>query len=134
MTNEEVNSRLESPDNLINRLRSSMTTRCLPMRNEDDKSEPTPTVAELVDNLEDKLKFGAVRAKALSVLHDSLEVLHGNLGNVTKIKDLSGIASDMNRILTADESSKNSKTGNNIIIYKPVVNRVEHYETVVVNE
>jgi hypothetical protein len=77
--------------------------------------------------------MGIVKTRALDVLHDSLGELGSRLSEVSKVRDLATIAKVANDILTADDSKKNN-IGQQVIVYKPIVNDISKYETLVVNE
>ena len=87
-------------------------------------------VEDIVD--EKKLRLGLVRSLALDVLHDSLHSLKLRIPEVGKAKDLSSIARDMKFVLTEDEA--NAKTATQVVIYKPIINDISKYETMVVVE
>ncbi len=138
LNDEDIKSRLESPLNLINRLNSilpksnamdvfvpSGTTE-----NDNPPAVPSEDLEEIVD--EKKLRLGLVRSLALDVLHSSLEQLSVRLPEVDKVKDLSQIARDMKTVLTEEEDTK--RNNHQVIIYKPIINDISKYDTMVVME
>lgn len=146
LKDEEVTARLESPNNLLNRLNRITARNDNPMSifkpsDSNDESSAvlggesieTDDIDKLVEDNAKKIKMGIVKQRALDVLHDSLGELSGRLTEVAKVRDLATIAKDMNSILTADDSKKNN-IGQQVIVYKPIVNDISKYETLVVNE
>jgi hypothetical protein len=99
----------------------------------DDGNIDVDKIDELVEDSAKKIKMGIVKTRALDVLHDSLGELGSRLGEVSKVRDLATIAKVANDILTADDSKKNN-IGQQVIVYKPIVNDISKYETLVVNE
>lgn len=135
LNDNEIETRLESPLNLINKLNSLRPKKSLDIfipPSEDKRfKEPDEFPAVVID--EDKIKMGLIKTQATDILHESLTELRGRLGEVSKVKDLSLIAKDMKTILSEDGDSR-YKNQNNIVIYKPVVNDISKYETLVVME
>lgn len=138
LSDSEVTERLESPDNLINRLRSGMFSGA----SRQNKIIPIPSLppiedissSELIDDLEDKLKAGQVRSKATALLVDAIDELKLRLTEVTKPKELSSIASDMSKILvnhktiTQKESTEGPQV--QVIVYTPRINNESHYNVI----
>jgi hypothetical protein len=142
LTDDDVDVRLSSPLNLVNRLERLGGKKTTGMelfipgptdQNQliEPSSDSTDPIDELVD--EKKIKQALVKSLALNVQHDALMQLQMRLGEIGKVKDLSSIASEMNKILVED-SKKQIANHNQILIYKPMINDVSHYDTVVVRE
>lgn len=168
LNDTELEARLNSTDNLINRLRRSApaktelvnpsrsggieTDRELssflsvlngnhhkPSRSQDyEIPSLPPNSSDLIENLEDKIKTAQVNHKALSVLDESLDLLRVKLDEVQNAKDLSRIATDMEKILNgsriSERESNRSSSGAGVIIYKPIMVNENHYESLAVNE
>lgn len=152
LSDNEVTTRLESPLNLINRLARLNAVKSTGMeifvppsqRDEIPAVLSDQSVQDILnaikdDNLEEvmpdnasKIKLGIVKAKALDVLHDSLLQLGQRLPEITKVKDYSTIAKDMKSILADDEST--TKHQSQVVIYKPIINDISKYDTLVVRE
>lgn len=139
MNKEEAESRLASPDNLMNRLRLSTsrnhnTPFGLPVI--DVKSTPVtvpPKIEDLVDGIEDKLKFNGIKGKALDVLDRSLDELNRRVSEVENVAKLSGVIDTMNRVING--SSENArKTPEQLIVWQPIMIQENHYETIHVSE
>lgn len=150
MTNEEINSRLNSSDNLINKLKSLIngdhhkssiidvtpTTPTVNSPSNKDEASEIPAVSELIENAQDKIKIALAQTKALDVLNNTLDELSLRVVEAEGPKDLSRIASDMSKIVTGIRTAENKKDvpTSQVIIYKPVMALESHYQTVVVNE
>lgn len=145
----EVESRLNSLDNLVNRLRrldnieektDASLAVFIPAEQEaikqSDITALPPSSEELIEDLEAKLRKNNIKLLASDVLENSLESLRYRLDEVDKVRDLSRIASDMGKILTSIDPPKESdKTAKNqVIIYKPVMVQESHYNSLQVNE
>ena len=123
----DVNERLQSPRNLINQL----AVRQPQSRGLDLFTGPRSD--ELIPDVVDRIKESAVKTAALDVLHDSLINLKMRVSEIDRAKDLSVVALNMKRILTDDDSK--SKSGpQQIIVYKPIMNEITHYETITVSD
>jgi hypothetical protein len=144
LNDNEVNTRLESPLNLLNRL-NRVTSKSTGMElfkssTSDDESLAvfdsasltTDKIDELVEDSAKKIKLGIVKSRALNVLHDSLGEIERRIGEVEKVRDLATIAKTANDILAED--NKKQTIGQQVIVYKPIVNDIAKYETLVVNE
>ena len=142
LTEEEVNIRLESPGNLINRMRAisnnsnAMSLFGVSKTSQSESRILPPSVEQLIDNAEGKIKLGVVQNSALEVLNQSLNELKLRLPEVDKVKDFSTIAKDMNAIITqVNESSRiNNTEANQVIIYKPIINVESNYEVIHLSE
>ena len=139
LKDNEVITRLESPLNLINRLNSLTPKRngmeiFVPSSSEKtDESSAANSTDESDPDEERKIKMGLIKAKALDILGSSLEHLKLNLHQVSKIEKLATVAKEMKNIITDDNSHKNI-VGQQVIIYKPIINDISKYETLVVRE
>jgi len=142
LNDNEINTRLKSPLNLINKINNVSRAKATGMElfiprstsNENESSLNGAVIKDELDQVidEGKIKLGLVKAKALEVLHDSLNQLQVRLPEVSKVRDYSSIARDMKAILVDEEA--NSKFGAQVVIYKPVINDINKYETLVVME
>lgn len=126
----EIAARIESPLNLLNRLKSSLTKR-VPGHNH-IPSIP-PTTDQLIEDIEDKIKYGTIKSKASAIMVDALDQLHNRLPEVQRPEKLSQIASDMNKVIGVKVESK-SVSNAQVIIYAPQHNSETHYEVLHVAE
>lgn len=131
----EVVTRLNSPLNLLNRLKNAsskndaMSTFGVE-KNTDKTSIVTlpPSVDELVDSLEDKLSESSLVSKASNVISAALDELLPRLGEVSKPRDLAQIAANVRRVI--GDKRGQSEGNKNVIIYKPVIVNESHFEVV----
>jgi len=118
LTEEEVKGRIESPLNLLNRLKALTS-------NSRTKSESPcipPSSESLIDDLEDKIRNGTAKSKATSIMISAMDELSRRLPEVQKAEKLASIASDMNKILNADgRKESNNNLNAQIVIYAPQV-------------
>ena len=150
MTNEQVEARLSSPDNLANRLAS--------LRNPPKKADlvdlgiPTPSrfkdsdnvlpfmppsVDTLVEKIDEKINLRLAEEGATGVLLDSITQLRQRLNEVESPAQLSKIASDMGKIvigINRNETDKKMANFNQVIVFKPMMMTENHYESVRANE
>ena len=142
LNDNEINTRLKSPQNLINKINNVSRVKATGMELFIPHISETPNDSELslavnddpLDEVidEQKIKLGLVKSRALEVLHDSLNQLQVRLPEVSKVRDYSSIARDMKAILTDENEGK--KIAAQVVIYKPVINDISKYETLVVME
>lgn len=127
LSDEEVQERVESPLNLLNRLRSRSQNHespCLP-----------PKSTDIIPNIDEKLNSSVanVRQKAAAILSSTLDELRQRIPDVQKPEKLAQIAAEMNKVLiTRDEKSENKTS--QIIVYAPQIREENNFETIVVNE
>ncbi len=124
----EVRERLESPLNLLNRLRSTTTNK---HRINIIPSLP-PTSSEIIDNLEDKIGLGSIKSKAAGIMVSALDELKNRLPEVTKPKELASIAEQMNKVISVQESKNgdNSLKIGQVIIYAPKILTEDSYDVI----
>lgn len=125
LSDEEVQERVQSPLNLLNRLRSvtsQANSPCMP-----------PKASDLIPDLEDKIAIKDVRKQAAAIMSKALTELDSRLPEVHKPEKVAQIAAEMNKILmTRDE--KDEKKIAQIIVYAPQIVQESTFETIVVNE
>ena len=90
-------------------------------------------LSELVDGAEKKIQLGIIKTKAADVLNSALDQLRIRLPEVNRVKDLSTIAKEMNSIVT-EESDKKQNVNQQVIVYRPILNEISKYETVISHE
>jgi hypothetical protein len=143
LNNNELNERINNPDNLINRLNVLRQGKSdkkaldifIPPNAEENKSESTnPQLPPSIDELEEQIKNGLIKSTARKVLGDSLDLLSHNINNVDNPNQLSRIARDMREILKEDKDSDSGKQPGQVIIYRPIINQEQNYNAVYVND
>lgn len=130
LNDSEIAERLESPLNLMNRLRrltnnSSEVSPCIP-----------PSSEQIIEDLKDKINSGSARSKATNIMISAMDELKTRLPEVRKPEDLARIASEMSKVVSNQSNAKKEDTSNKpqIIIYAPVQVNESHFETMTVNE
>lgn len=126
LNDEEIVERLESPLNLLNRLRNVTQPKtgipCLP-----------PTSDDLKLDVEGKIAAGKLRDNAAEIMGLALAELKHRIPEISKPEKLAQIATEMNKVLTsrADES-KNPPA--QIIVYAPQVVQENHFQELTLTE
>lgn len=163
LNDSEVNNRLNSVQNLSNKLRSlndkaevvapdivtghqvidfpfqSQITKTLiqnPSRSEIKEAIPEDDLADFAADLQRKAETKSANGKAVTVLGEALDLLRGQLqtSEITPV-NLSRIAKDMGVVINNTNVDKQENhSGNNVIIYKPVMVSESHYQQVSVHE
>lgn len=143
MNTEDVDARLGSPDNLINRLRGSVSGSrsvvSLPAESIAGSTSVTslpPPVDDLIDDIEDKFNNSRALSGAAKVMAESISLLRDRLPDVDRPEKLARIASDMSKIIN-NENDKNAsqKTFNQVIVYKPIlVSESSFGDAIIANE
>ena len=148
LNNDEIESRLNHPDNLMNRMSSlrgnnSNNNSAMEIFGVNDSRDKAtipalpPSVDDLIDDVETKVKSTAAYTGALDTLVDSVQLLRARLLEVEKPEKLSRIASDMHRIVNDINESRNGKRsgdGNSIIVYKPIILNESAFQVVHASE
>ena len=133
----EALERLESPLNLLNRLRRELNDGN-PLNRKSSNTQIIsipPTVDKLVEDLEEKLKYGTLKSKAAAIMSSALDELKAKLPEV-KTEKLSAIAESMNKIIVAQTTDKKDDNDNKpqIIMYAPQFIHEEAFEVIHVRE
>lgn len=131
LNESEVIERLESPLNLMNRLRDLSSDKNSKSSRVSIPSLP-PKSSEVIDNLDEKLAYGSIKSKAAGIMVSALDELKARLPEVTKAKELSSVAEQMNKIITVQNekgSDGNFKIGQ-VIIYAPQVISEDNYDVI----
>lgn len=125
LSDEEIQERLESPINLMNRLRALSAPSPV-------VSLP-PTAADIIPNLDEKLND--TRAKAVGILNATMDELRKRLPEVQRPEKLAAIAKEMSQVV-AHQDSKNqgSVQAGQIIVYAPQIVPIEQFEIIDVQE
>jgi hypothetical protein len=124
-------ARFESPLNLLNRLKSSLSR---------PHSKPTiasipPSSSEIIEDLDEKLKSGGLKSKAAGIMNDCLNELKSRIPEVDRPSQLSQIAETMNKIISSEDKNKNDNQNQpQFIIYSPTFISEDHFDTVYVKE
>lgn len=130
LDDNEVTERMESPLNLLNRLRSVTNKHKLPII-----SIP-PTSSEVIENLEDKLAYGSIKSKAANIMIAAMDELQTRISETTKPESLAKIAESMSKVVNAEAINNNKDKLNapQFHLYAPQFHSEEHYETIYARE
>lgn len=121
LTDEDIQERIESPLNLLNRLRNVTQPRTgIP-------SLPPPTTKDIGLDVEGKLAAGKLRDNAAEIMGLALEELKFRIPEVQKAEKLAQIAVEMNKVLTSRQD-ENKNPSAQIIVYAPQVIQENHFQ------
>ena len=123
LPDEEIQERIQSPLNLLNRLReaskNAASSPCM----------PAPKASDLIDDLDEKLSYKDVRKQATSIMSKALTELEARLPEVHKPEKVAQIAAEMNKILISRDEKEEKKIAQ-IIVYAPQIGRASCRERV----
>lgn len=126
LTDEDVQERISSPQNLLNRLRKAASPGGIP-------SLPPPNSKDIIPDLDEKLETKDIRKQAASIMAKSLKELEARIPDIQKPEKLAQIASEMNKVLTAGQDKEKAATSQ-IIVYAPQLVEENHFETITLDE
>lgn len=133
---QELKDRLESPLNLLNRLRNATN----PHRRSQAHGEAVipslpPTASELVPNLEEKIQHGAIKSKAMNLIVQAMDELKIRMPEAQKPRELADIAVNLARVIGSVHPVSNMGAASaQIVIYAPQIMTEETYNVVELNE
>ena len=124
LTDAELTERIESPLNLLNRLREVT-------RHKSNIVSIPPTSTEVIKDLDSKLAFGSIKSKAADIMTKALAELENRLPEVQKPRELAAVAETMNKIVTVQEQKNADKPNfGQVIIYSPQFVEENNFETI----
>lgn len=124
---EEVIERLESPTNLMNRLRSAFN----PHKKSNIPSIPSPTAKDIIPDLDEKISIGTTKFKAMSIMNSAMDELKNRLPEIQKPEKLAAIAYEMGKIVVSqNQQAINDNRIGQIIVYSPRIVSEENFEVV----
>jgi hypothetical protein len=120
---EELKRRIESPSNLLNRLKTITTSRdrtsSLPVIN---IPALPPSADEVIDDIEKKITIGSIKGKALGIMSSALDELKEKLPEIGKPDKLSKVIADMSKVYDSVENrNMPAVQAAQIIIYAPQI-------------
>jgi hypothetical protein len=134
LSDDEIQERIESPLNLLNRLKSSLGKAINSHSFPQIPSLP-PKSSDIIDDLEDKISNSSVRSKAVGILNAAMDELKVRIPEVQKAEKLAAIATEMSKVISnQDNRNQGDKTLAQIIVYAPQVQNIENYEIVDIAE
>lgn len=118
LNENELRERIESPMNLLNRLKNAVN----PHKPQLIPSLP-PSSDEIIKDLNNKITNGSIKSKALALMSESMDELKKRLPEVQKPEKLAAIAADMGKIVNNVETKNGNgeRTAGQIIIYAPQI-------------
>lgn len=147
LSDTEITTRLESPLNLLNRLRAITNSNsgkhnlpfCPPAANHKTNIIGfPPTVDEIVEDSQGKIKLSLAHNQALEILSQSMTQLQERLPEVEKAEKLAAIANDMNRIVNNINDARRARAGDDrrvqIVVYAPQIVAEHEFEVIEVRE
>ena len=134
LSDDEVAERMESPLNLLNRLRTALDK---PTSNHKPIEIPSlpPSAADLIDDLDTRIKDSSTRSKAVGILNAAMDELKIRIPEVQRPEKLAQIAAEMAKVVNQHDSKpREDNTQAKIIVYAPQIQSISNYEVVEVNE
>lgn len=130
---------MESPLNLLNRLKSSLSRAVnlphLPSNSPAISPVLPPSSSDIVADLEDKIANGGTRSKAVGILNAAMDELRIRMPEVQKPEKLAQIAAEMAKVVNQhDNKNTGDKELAKIVVYAPQIQSIENYQIVNVNE
>jgi hypothetical protein len=121
----EVKERIESPMNLLNRLKT--------LTNPHKPTHPSlpPSSSDIIPNLDEKIGFGSVKAKAMSIMTTAMDELKNRLPEVQRPEKLAAIAAEMGKVVNnmQDRGDADRRVGQ-IIIFAPSLVSEREFEVI----
>lgn len=134
LNDDEIKERIESPLNLLNRLKSSLTKVT--------KHSPPPIPAippsadQIIPDLEDKIANTTAKSKDMGIMISAMNELRERLPEVSKPETLANIAFSMSKVIATQNENKygHSAISSQIIVYAPQVKTLDNFEIIDVQE
>jgi hypothetical protein len=120
LSEDDLQERLESPLNLLNRLRNVTSPANIP------SLPPSSKDLGLDKTIDEKLAVGKLRETAAGVMSSALAELKVRIGDVSKPRELAMIAKEMNAIVQSRENE--NRIPPQIIVYAPQVIQENHFQ------
>jgi hypothetical protein len=147
LTDEQIEARVSSSGNLLNRLgistnrtakiqhpslpvidvKSKVESPSLPPRNPGEL-----TIDDLIHDVDSKIQVGQSHTKSINILNKTLDILSDRLEEIEKPEKLGLIAFHMHRIVNEQKTRvlKDDNATPQIIIYKPMMINVDELSIV----
>lgn len=138
---EETNTRLNSPDNLLNRLKRLRPSKeslavFTGLRDETNSKTASHPALPHSEDIESEIRDGLIRGSAKRVLGDALDLLENNLHEISDSPTrLAGVIAQVSKVVTALDDKKSSNINpNQVIIFKPMIHNESYYQSVQAHE
>lgn len=134
----EVTERMNSPLNLLNRLKAttSKANGCNPFA-KTNLIPSIPTSSDIIPDLDEKLEnsTNTIKSKASKIMIQAMDELKLRVNETTKPEQLAKIAAEMNKIVTTEtENNRGNENRPQFILYAPQFNQETNYETIYARE
>lgn len=132
LDDNEINERLESPLNLMNRLKALTN----PHRPHSMVPALPPKADDIIDDIDKKINNGSIKSKAMGLVSQALDELKVRMPEVQKPRELAAIAEQMSKIInnTEQKQSIDGPAMPQIIIYAPKIVSEDTFNIVELNE
>lgn len=131
LNDDEIKERIESPLNLLNRLKTSLNRTIAPHTPAPIVSLPPPSSSDIIEDLEEKISKSTVRSKAVGILTAAMDELKIRIPDVQKPEKLAQIAAEMAKVVShQDNRNQGDKALSQIIVYAPQVQNIDNYEII----
>lgn len=127
LTEEEVTERIESPANLLNRLKARLNPHEKKIQH---PAFPVPRADDIIPNIDEKISLGSTKSKAMAIMNEAMDELRVRLPEVQRPEKLAAIAAEMNKVITAQNQINNDNRVGQIIVYSPRILAEENFEYV----
>lgn len=126
LDDNEIAERMQSPMNLLNRLRSISKPK------QSDIQSLPPSASEVIQDLEDKLAYGSIKSKAAGIMIAAMDELKKRIPEVSKPDQLARIAEHMSKVVSTETKNPRDPDENKpqYIIYAPQFNQENSYEII----
>lgn len=109
LSDEELTNRIESPMNLLNRLKNETASHSKP------RIISIPDSKEIIPDLDEKLQFGSAKSKAMNVMNSALDALAGKIPEI-KAKELAAVAANMAKVIDSTQVKNQDSVRQAIVI------------------
>lgn len=134
LTDEVITERMESPLNLLNRLKEITTPKTNVPRSNGTADIPSlpPKSGDLIPDLDEKLAYGGIKSKAVGIMTAAMNELQIKIHDIQKPKELAQITEQMAKVIKAvtPENRDDTVKAPQIIIYSPQVRQLNEYKTI----
>lgn len=140
LSDDEITERMESPLNLLNRLRTSLDkspSPALPIPHDHSIQIPSlpPSASDLIPDLNDRISDVGTRSKAVKILNAAMDELQMRMPEIQKPERLAAIATEMSKVINQHDSKpREENTQGRIVVYAPQIQSISNYNIVEVNE
>lgn len=132
LNDDEIKERIESPINLLNRLRSTLSHATKPAQ----IPMIPPKAEDVIADLEDKINNTTAKSKAKSILLSAMNELEHRMPEIQKPERLATIVREMGAFINGQEAARGggSQLAGQIVVYAPQVLSLDNYNIVEVTE